>query len=93
MLKYFLFLFALVVVVAPSWAQVYEDKYQEMVGPMDRVANQVNEMYADVPIAGAEEDATPQDVRYQNMTEPMNQANEKHFEQGKGYRTIRDSEK
>jgi hypothetical protein len=93
MLKYFLFVCVVVLLVAPSWAQIYQDKYEEMVGPMDRAANQVNELYADMPEVGAEEDAMPQDVRYQNMTEPMNEANEHHFDQGKGFKTIGDSEK
>jgi hypothetical protein len=92
MLRYFLFVCALVMLMAPSWAQIYEDKYEEMVGPMDRAGNQSIEMYADVPAAGAEEDAMPQDVRYQNMTVPMNEANENHFGAGKGYRTVAESD-
>jgi len=90
MFRYFLFICAVVLLAYPSWAQLYDDRHQEMVAPMDRAANQVNDLYADVPIAGADEDVKPQDVRYQNMTVPLNDANERHFDQGTNVKTIID---
>jgi hypothetical protein len=90
MIRYFLFVCVVVLLAVPSWAQLYDGKQEEMAAPMDRAINQVNDMYANVPIAGADEDVKPQDVRYQNMTVPMNQANERHFEEGAKVKTIID---
>jgi hypothetical protein len=88
MFKYFLFVCAIVLLIVPSWAQLYEGKQDEMVAPMDRAINQANEMYADFPFPGDKEDAIPQEVRYQEMTEPVNGANERHFEEGRHAQTI-----
>ena len=88
MIRYFLFVCIVVLLAVPSWAQFYDGKHEDMVAVMDRAINQVNDIYANVPIAGAGDDAIPQDVRYQNMTVPMNEANERHFEQGAKVNTV-----
>ena len=88
MVRYFLFVCVVVLLAAPSWAQIYDGKHEELVAALDRAIYQVNDLYVDVPIAGADEDVQPQDVRYQNMTEPVDQANERHFEEGAKIKTI-----
>jgi hypothetical protein len=88
MLRYFLFVCAIVLLVAPSWAQLYDGKQDEMVAPMDRAANQANEMFADQPFPGADEEVKPQDVRYQEMTQEVDEANERHFDVGRNAQTI-----
>jgi hypothetical protein len=88
MLKYFLFICAIVLLVVPSWAQLYDGKYDEMVAPMDRAVNQVNDMFADIPFPGAKEDVKSQEARYKEMTEPDDGANERHFEVGRDAQTI-----
>jgi hypothetical protein len=90
MIRYFLFVLVVILLTVPSWAQIYDGKQEEMVGTMDRAIYQVNDMWADVPIAGADEDVKPQDVRYQNMTVPLNEANERHFVEGAKATTIVD---
>ncbi len=92
MLKYILFVIAVLVIAAPSFAQVYQNQYDEMVAPLDRAINQVNEIYANVPKPGDDEDLKPQDQRYEEMTNAVNEANERHFEQGKNVKTIIEQE-
>ena len=88
MVRYFLFVCVVVLLAAPSWAQIYDGKHEELVAALDRAIYQVNDLYVDVPIAGVGEDAVPQDVRYYHMTEPLNEANEHHFDQGTNVKTI-----
>jgi hypothetical protein len=90
-MKKILFVLGAVAFLAvPSWAQLYNDKHDATVNSVDRAAMQATEMYSDVPAAGAKEEALTQDVRYQNMTEPMNEANEHHFDEGAKDTTIVD---
>jgi hypothetical protein len=59
--------------------QVYNGLDDQLNAPMERAIARSNADYADVPIAGAAEDALSQEVRYANMTVPQNEANERHF--------------
>ena len=60
-------------------AQIYDGMHDAVVEPMDRVAAQHNAVYANVGKAGDAEDAMLQDERYTNMMEPMDDANDRHF--------------
>ena len=83
-----LFLGIMFLLVGAASAQMYDGKHDELVNPMDRAVVEVNDMYSNVPVAGAREDVTPQDVRYQNMTEPLDEANDRHFESATNFETI-----
>lgn len=71
-------------------AQIYEGRAAAITEPMDRVEGQHEQMYANVGSAGDADNAVPQDQRYTNMTDPLDQANERHFNEVRNYETIRE---
>jgi hypothetical protein len=58
---------------------------------MDRAASQHAAIYANVANPGEEEESLPQDARYTNMTEPMEEANDQHFNSFSNYQTVEES--
>ena len=89
MKKFILFVVGVFFLALPVMAQIYNDKYENMVDPMDRAAGQSNAMYSEVPLAGAAEDIKSQDLRYDEAVIPMNEANERHFEEtGNNLKTV-----
>ena len=89
-------LFAVMMFIAGSlfavqgMAQIYDQKAEQIGSPMDRTAEQHAELYADVGKAGDAEEAMSQDERYGNMTEPLDEANERHFDEVTGYKTVQE---
>ncbi len=88
MKKYFLTVGVLLLLAVPSWAQSYEGKHDMILNSMDRAAVEHNDLYSNVPIPGAKEDVKPQDVRYDESTEPLDMANERHFNETANIETI-----
>ena len=79
MTKYLAVIFGLILFAIPAMAQIYNDKEQVVKAPLDQAVREANAYYSGVPIAGAEEDIMPQKERYNKMTNPLNEANERHF--------------
>lgn len=77
--KFLAVLFGLILLSIPAVAQVYEGKDALIKAPLDGAIDRHSNMYANVPLAGAYEDVKPQEVRYIEMTDPVNVANERHF--------------
>ena len=80
MLQFLILIFSVLLLTLPAVAQIYDGKAEEITAPFDKAIEQANALYANEAIAGASEDATPQDIRYTNMTSAMNEANEHHFD-------------
>lgn len=70
--------------------QIYDGKYESSTGPMDRAASQHAVVYADVAAPGEAEEAIPQEERYTNMIEPIDNAVGHHFDELEGYQTVED---
>ena len=62
-----------------AMGQIYTDKADIVKAPMDQMAVEHNAMFADVPGAGDDEIQKPQDERYNEMTAPMEDINQRHF--------------
>ena len=62
-----------------AMAQVYNDKHDAMVEPMERVIHEHDAVYANVGTAGEAEDALSQHERYDNMMAPMDNIVDQHF--------------
>jgi hypothetical protein len=73
------FLAAITLVTIPAIAQIYEGKASDYKAPLDQVIEEFNAEYANKVIAGAAEDLKPQALRYRQMTQALNEANERHF--------------
>jgi hypothetical protein len=71
--------------------QIYDGQHDAMVASMDRAAEQHAAVYANVGIPGADEDIKSQEERYSNMTEPMDDANDRHFNTVTDYQTVEES--
>ncbi|MBF0569687.1 MAG: hypothetical protein HQL18_02800 [Candidatus Omnitrophica bacterium] len=67
------------VLTVPAFAQLYSDKHDGMIEGLDTAVIKAEEFYADVPIAGAADDLTPTDERYQQMTAPLDDVALEHF--------------
>lgn len=74
-----LIVFILTVVPVTVHAQVYSDKHDELVSSVDRAAADANKIYANVAVAGAQEEALSQEQHYDYLTQPLHKANERHF--------------
>jgi hypothetical protein len=59
--------------------QVYDNRQEVMIDPVDRIIEQHARTYANVGVVGEKDDAVPQDERYIHMTEPVDEINERHF--------------
>ncbi len=84
-------LFAMAFLVTTyAMAQVYDHQSAAVKEPMDRVVKQHAAVYANIGIAGEDEDALSQSQRYSNMIEPVNQAIDNHFNAVINYTTTQD---
>ena len=72
MKKAFLFLASGFVLAFPAFAQIYNDKHDDMVEKMDTAAIQADVLYENVNIPGTAEDLTPQDERYSSIHKNCN---------------------
>lgn len=63
----------------PSTAQIYNDKYENLVSSMDRAAENSQDYYADIPAPGASEEDKEGAERYEENVLPLDEANERHF--------------
>ncbi|MBF0121863.1 MAG: hypothetical protein HQL21_00470 [Candidatus Omnitrophica bacterium] len=63
----------------PVLAQIYKDKYDVSVAPMERAIEHSDKEFGDVPIAGAIEDDKPIAQRYEENVGVMDQVTDKHF--------------
>ncbi len=91
-LMVFLMVFLMSVLPLTAQAQFYNDKHDEMVSTMDRAASDADATYANVEAAGAREEAMAQGDHYDYLTQPMNEANERHFDEGVKTSTITEIE-
>ncbi|MBF0619059.1 MAG: hypothetical protein HQL19_02705 [Candidatus Omnitrophica bacterium] len=87
--------FLMIVLVAAAvclafrvYAQSYQGKDALMKAPLDRVVEQDNATWKDVPEAGAWEDAKSQSKRYNQMTVPMNRVIDHDFAVNANTQTI-----
>jgi hypothetical protein len=78
-MKNMLLILVLLVLSVPALAQIYEQQYDRILAPMERVVGEHNNEYANVAIPGAEDDLKDQAVRYDEMVNSVNEANERHF--------------
>jgi hypothetical protein len=92
MKKVFLMVLLMSVLPLTAQAQLYNDKHDEMVSTMDRAASDADATYANVDVAGAKEDAMPQGDHYDYLTQPMNEANERHFDASAQTETVTEIE-
>lgn len=72
-------IFAFVLLSIPVAAQIYDGGDKQMLAPLDKAVADTNAYYANVSVAGADQEVTSQDERYRDMTVPGNGANERHF--------------
>ncbi|NLE65195.1 MAG: hypothetical protein GX606_04685 [Elusimicrobia bacterium] len=80
MKTFLLCVLAFFLVIPPAFSQSLDDKYDEVVGPMDRAAAYALEIQTSMPIPGAGEDAKDEGLRYEEATLPMEEAVGRHFE-------------
>jgi len=73
-------IFGIIMVSIPVMAQVYPNKTQEIKEPFDQVVEQTNAFYSNETTAGAAEETKSQEIRYEEMTNAIDEANERHFE-------------
>ena len=59
--------------------------------PMDRAVEQHAAEYANAGVAGDDEELASQEERYSNMIEPMDAANDRHFETVVNDKTVKDA--
>lgn len=78
---------------AAASAQIYEQQYDRILAPMQKVVNEHNQKYSNIDIPGADEDIKEQSVRYDEMVTGLNEANERHFNQLLDTTTILEKEK
>ena len=71
--------------------QIYDGQHDAVTGPMDRAVEQHTAAYANVGAPGENEEALSQDERYTNMTEPLDAANDRHFNAVTNYQTVEES--
>ena len=62
-----------------AMAQVYNDKHDAMLEPMERVVHEHDTVFGNVGEPGASEDAQSQHERYDNMMAPMDNIVDQHF--------------
>lgn len=65
-------------------AQFYDGKSDELRTEIDKKYNEESVYYSNIPNPGIDEDAKLQNIRYQELTNAVNEANERHFIMGKG---------
>ncbi|MBF0387298.1 MAG: hypothetical protein HQL20_05520 [Candidatus Omnitrophica bacterium] len=80
MVQFLAVVFGLILVAVPVMAQVYNGRAEVIVAPMDNAIATANAYYANVANPGAVEESQPQDVRYNEMTNAMDEANQRHFQ-------------
>jgi ABC-type transporter MlaC component len=88
----FAVLFLMTACLMSAQAQIKDGQYSAMTEPVDRAVGQHNAMYRYVPEPGADEDVKPQDVRYNQMTVPVNEAMDRHLEVSHSVNTIIEQE-
>lgn len=86
------FIVGLFLFVSAVYSQPYPGKYDAVVLPMNRVAENHEAMYNDVPVPGAAEDIRPLSERYQDITRDMDDAGQRHFDNSLNYVPISDQE-
>ena len=74
----------LVLILAILWttpvlAQIYEDKYENMVAPMEHAIDNSKDYTANVQSPGAVEDDKPDTQRYEENVGTMDKVTDKHF--------------
>lgn len=76
-------LFGIILISIPATAQIYQDKANAMAAPLEDAVEQANAVYSNVPFPGDDENAEPQEARYEEMTNGVDEANEHHFDMGR----------
>ena len=64
---------------SPVLAQIYTDKYDTMIAPMEHAVDNSREYTANVRSPGASEDDKPASQRYEENVGTMNEVTDKHF--------------
>ena len=72
-------IFGVLLIAVPATAQIYRNQANAVVSPFNKVIQRTNAVYANTAYPGDEENSKSQALRYRQMTEPMNDANERHF--------------
>lgn len=78
-MKNLLLVLVFFILSVPAFAQIYEQQYDRILAPMEKVVGEHNNKYANVAIPGAEDDLKDQALRYDEMVNSVNEANERHF--------------
>lgn len=79
MIQLLALIFGMILVSIPVMAQIYNNKSDEILAPLDNAVEQANAIYSNAGFPGDAENAKPQDIRYNEMTAPQNAANERHL--------------
>lgn len=92
MKKIVLFVGILAFLPLTAQAQLYNDKYDALVSGVDRAASDAATTYSNVESAGAQEEALSPSEHYDLLTQPTNEANDRHFDVGSNITTIIETE-
>lgn len=69
----------ILLVTLPAMAQIYDHRDRAITKPLDEAIEQSNTLYANTASAGDADAQKSQAARYKEMTQAVNEANERHF--------------